>query len=272
MKHGVGRAVVAMVLAAWTTLTLLMINGGTQLVNQTSASVANSPLYNFQPVTVRLDRTNRDLTFPSWKYLQTGKIWSYVSGKQGIDPAFEPPLTDITDGAPSWIEDKRVQPMVKEPLEQLRQAAANAKLPILVSSAYRSGTAQAKIRTETTAKNGAAHTEEYVAKPGHSEHQLGLAVDLTSFSEKCKARFSDCALDPKTASWLAAHAHEYGFILRYPKGKEKITGIASEAWHFRYVGKDLAALIHESGLTFDEVYQNMVKLRDNASVAKSSTS
>ena len=62
MKHGVGRAVVAMVLAAWTTLTLLMINGGTQLVNQTSASVANSPLYNFQPVTIRLDRTNRDLT------------------------------------------------------------------------------------------------------------------------------------------------------------------------------------------------------------------
>ena len=262
MKHGVGRAVVAMVLAAWTTLTLLMINGGTQLVNRTSESVAHSPLYNFQPITIRLDRTNRDLTFPSWKYLQTGKIWSYVSGKQGIDPAFEPPLTDITDGTPSWIEDKRVQPMVKEPLEQLRQATAEAKLPVLVSSAYRSGTAQAKVRTETTAKNGAAHTDEYVAKPGHSEHQLGLAVDLTSFSEKCKARFSDCALDPKTA----------GFILRYPKGKEKITGVASEAWHFRYVGKDLASLIHKSGLTFDEVYQNMVKLRDNASVAKSSPS
>lgn len=272
MKHGVGRAVIAMVLAAWTTLTLLMINGGTQLVNQSSDAVANSPLYTFRPITIRLDRTDRDVTFPSWRYLRTGQIWSYVSGKQGIDPAFEPPLTDIAEGAPTWLEDKRVQPMVKKPLEQLRQAAAKAQLPILVSSAYRSGAAQANVRSETTAKNGAAHTDEYVAKPGHSEHQLGLAVDLTTFSEKCKARFSDCALDTKTAAWLAAHAHEHGFILRYPKGKEKITGIANESWHFRYVGKDLAALIHESGLTFDEVHQNMVKLRDESSIAKSSTS
>ena len=84
--------------------------------------------------------------------------------------------------------------------------------------------------------------EQYVAVPGTSEHELGLAVDINS---------SDGNGWP-VYNWLAQHAHEYGFILRYPDGKNSITGINYEPWHYRYVGKDNAAAIHASGLTLEE--------------------
>ena len=84
--------------------------------------------------------------------------------------------------------------------------------------------------------------EQYVAVPGTSEHELGLAVDINS---------SDGNGWP-VYNWLAQHAHEYGFILRYPDGKTGITGINYEPWHYRYVGKENAAAIHASGLTLEE--------------------
>ena len=84
---------------------------------------------------------------------------------------------------------------------------------------------------------------DYVAKPGTSEHELGLAIDINA----------EDGTDSWTVySWLAAHVYEYGFILRYPEGKEDITGISYEPWHYRYVGKEAAAEIYEQGVTLEE--------------------
>ena len=83
---------------------------------------------------------------------------------------------------------------------------------------------------------------QYVAEPGTSEHQLGLAVDINSTDGNNWSCYT----------WLAAHAHEFGFILRYPQGKENITGIAYEAWHYRYVGTEAAAEIYAAGVTLEE--------------------
>ena len=89
--------------------------------------------------------------------------------------------------------------------------------------------------------------EAYVAIPGTSEHELGLAVDINEAG----------GADPwGLYNWLAAHAHEYGFILRYPQGKESITGIDYEPWHFRYVGKEAAAEIYSRQVTLEEYLQN----------------
>lgn len=262
MRARAGVFGLAFILSAWAALTLLMVQSSLHISGQSAQMLAQTSNYLIpQSTTVRLHKTSRDLVVPSWRYLRPGHLWSYVSHEQGIDPAFVPPLTDLTEHAPDWLEDKRIQPMMQQPLSAFLQAAVRTAHPVLVSSAYRSGDAQELVRRDSTKLNGTIHTDNYVARPGHSEHQLGLAVDLTSANDACRAAFTGCALQATTADWLAAHAHEYGFILRYPKGKESITGISNEPWHFRYVGKELASLIHEYGLTFDEVYRNLVSLQ-----------
>jgi D-alanyl-D-alanine carboxypeptidase len=94
-----------------------------------------------------------------------------------------------------------------------------------------------------------AITEETLAVPGASEHQAGLSVDIVTLRHQV---LNDAFADTKAGKWLAEHAHEYGFILRYPKDKEEITGINYEPWHFRYVGKEAAEQIYELGCCLEE--------------------
>ena len=93
-------------------------------------------------------------------------------------------------------------------------------------------------------------------------------MDLSSFDKDCKANFARCNLKKETAAWLANNSYKYGFILRYPEGKEDLTGIEAESWHFRYVGKDMAKLVRDSGLTFDEIYKK-ISGNDKLSAQKS---
>ena len=89
--------------------------------------------------------------------------------------------------------------------------------------------------------------DTYSARAGHSEHQTGLAIDVSSNNPDI------LSFEMSTSfKWMKEHAHEYGFILRYPKGKEDITGYMYEPWHYRYVGKEIATLLYQTGMTFDE--------------------
>ncbi|MCR4690267.1 MAG: M15 family metallopeptidase [Lachnospiraceae bacterium] len=90
--------------------------------------------------------------------------------------------------------------------------------------------------------------QKWVAAPGTSEHELGLAVDINADQEQ--------STSDEVYEWLAQNAWQYGFILRYPQGKENVTGIDYEPWHYRYVGKDVAEQIHEEGLTLEEYLAN----------------
>ena len=92
--------------------------------------------------------------------------------------------------------------------------------------------------------------------PGASEHQIGLALDIV-----CNSYMSldEGFGDTKAGKWLAANSCRYGFILRYPKGKEDITGIEYEPWHFRYVGKAAAPVIMEQGITLEEFWEDYVE-------------
>jgi len=85
---------------------------------------------------------------------------------------------------------------------------------------------------------------QWVAIPGTCEHELGLAVDINADKEQSS--------NEEVYNWLAENAWRYGFILRYPKGKEDITGIDYEPWHYRYVGKEVAKEIYEEGITLEE--------------------
>ncbi len=120
-------------------------------------------------------------------------------------------------------------------------------------SGFRSYETQKSIYERYVKRDGQAGADRYSARPGNSEHQTGLAFDVCVTGYACiSSGFNDTA----PAKWLSANAYKYGFILRYPKGKESITGYKHESWHFRYVGKDLAQKLYNDGdwITMEEYF------------------
>ena len=129
-------------------------------------------------------------------------------------------------------------------LDALMAGAARDGLSIYPISTYRSYEYQAGLYERYAARDGYAEADRYSARPGHSEHQTGLAIDVNSLDY-------DFAYTPE-GIWLAAHCAEYGFILRYPEGKESVTGYRYEPWHIRYLGREIAEEVTASGLTLEE--------------------
>ena len=151
------------------------------------------------------------------------------------------------------IDKAKMTPEAGEALALMFDAAYNeAKLTLYGVSAYRSYSRQYTIYATNLATRGIAHTNRYSAAPGRSEHQTGLAIDISCASEGygLETTFADTP----EGIWVAENAHRFGFILRYPKDKEHITGYNYEPWHIRYVGCDLAGYLYETGLTLDEYY------------------
>ena len=169
----------------------------------------------------------------------------------GYQPAdlIDAPI-DFTFGHP---DPKRL--LRREPAEaaaRLFAAATAAGRPLRAVSGFRSEAQQQQIHQEFVEDDGQEAADRYSARPGHSEHQTGLALDVTTYDGACPAE--DCfALRPE-AQWLADHAHEHGFIVRYPEGAEAITGYEYEPWHLRYVGVELATHLDAEDLTLDEWY------------------
>ncbi len=187
---------------------------------------------------------------------ETETPWNLVLANpwNPIPEGYEVSLTQLANGL---SVDKRCY----TDLQAMISACRLAGLSPVVASAYRTMEEQtelfeSKVRrlqgegwNETAAREQAARE---VAVPGTSEHHLGLAVDLVDQSYQ--------GLDEKqeetaVQKWLMEHCWEYGFILRYPNGKSSVTGIIYEPWHYRYVGKEYAAQIKESGLCFEEWLQ-----------------
>lgn len=150
--------------------------------------------------------------------------------------------------------DERIIPE----LQQMMQDAQNDGVTLVIRSPYRDYERQIYLfnrKVKGYMKKKMSYLESYrttaqaVTIPGASEHQAGLALDITSDSY---TTLTQGFADTQAGKWLADHSYEYGFILRYPQGKEDITGISFEPWHFRYVGKNAAKYIYDHDLTLEE--------------------
>ena len=119
-----------------------------------------------------------------------------------------------------------------------------------MTTAYRSYGFQQILWNNYVAREGEEEASRFSARPGQSEHQTGLAVDVTS--PAVDGKLTNEFGETPEGLWLAGNAHRFGFILRYPKEKEHITGYLYEPWHFRYVGEKVATEIYEKGLTLEE--------------------
>lgn len=132
-------------------------------------------------------------------------------------------------------------------IRELFDAASRDGYRLFVNSAYRSYGVQEQTFNQWVQSSGLAYAERTSARAGHSEHQLGTTADVGY-----PGHFLEGFTGTAEATWLAANSWKYGFIISYPNGKEDITGYAYEPWHIRYLGKEAAKSVHDSGLTLHE--------------------
>ena len=144
-------------------------------------------------------------------------------------------------------KDKYLRKEAKDAFEKLSSEAAALGYRIVAVSAYRDYNYQNELFNYYVEEKGLEYALDCSAKPGHSEHQTGLAVDVEGENKDY-----DNFEDTKEFSWMKDNAHRFGFILRYPKGKEHITGFKYEPWHYRYVGINIATEIYEKNITLEE--------------------
>ena len=150
--------------------------------------------------------------------------------------------------------------------QKVREVAYNAFLDmwnaaneegyyLMINSSYRSYEDQEIVYNNYKNSSGERFADSIAARPGSSEHQTGLALDIFSKTNTNKNTFSQT----DEAKWLKENAHNFGFILRYPEDKVDITGYSFESWHYRYVGKDIATYIYENDITYEEYYAYFLK-------------
>ncbi len=137
----------------------------------------------------------------------------------------------------------------KEQYEAMAKAAENANLKLVISSSYRSYQYQENLYNNYVIQDGEEIANTYSAKPGFSEHQTGLAIDLSNG----KTSYTDFE-NTEEFKWMQENAYKYGFILRFPEDKVNVTGYQYEPWHYRYLGIKIASYIHENKISYEEYY------------------
>ena len=137
-----------------------------------------------------------------------------------------------------------VDPEAQSAFNKMQSDAYELGLNIYISSGFRSYDYQAGLYQRYVDHSGQAEADRYSARPGHSEHQTGLAFDLNSITDEFK--------DTDEGKWVTENCHNYGFIIRYPADKESVTGYMYEPWHIRYLGTETAQAVHDSGLCLEE--------------------
>ncbi len=146
-------------------------------------------------------------------------------------------------------DEKLMQPEAAKALESMLQTAEQEKVILYCVSGYRSYATQKWLYEYRVKTEGQTMADLYTARPGQSEHQTGLAMDLAN---GLHGELSDAFGETAEGKWLVKNAHNFGFIIRYPQGREKTTGYNYEPWHLRYVGVEVAKAIASQGLVLEE--------------------
>jgi len=165
-----------------------------------------------------------------------------VNGRHYLDEHYKPDSLENFSKDYCYEEQKAKRVVVEAFMALQKACKEQTQAQLMVNSAYRSY--QQQIGTYKHNPKG------YAARAGSSEHQTGLAIDVTSLQHPMRWPFDTS----KEGIWMREHCHDYGFILRYPKRQSQIFGFAYEPWHLRYVGKEVAQRIHDEDITFDEYY------------------
>ena len=205
------------------------------------------PIHTLPPVPVPIfNRAKFSIDDPA-------SIWVVVNKARPLNPVdFVPP--DLVDVSVPHTNAPQLRQAAADAVVALFTAAsAEAGLSLASNSAYRSYDTQMRVYDNDVAQNGQAYADTSTARPGTSEHQTGLTIDIGPDSGNCS--LNTCLADTPEGQWLAANAWRFGFILRYPADKVDVTGYAFEPWHYRYIGTELSTEMHATGVrTLEEFF------------------
>ncbi len=184
-----------------------------------------------------------------------GSIWWIVGKKRPLPEDYIAPdlvTPKVTINNKKSAAENTLRSEAASALEKLFADAKVAGYDFMLASGYRSSELQAVYYNNLVATSGQAEADKFSAKPGTSEHQTGLSLDVARADRRLYLEQA-FGKDP-SGKWLADHAHIYGYIVRYPEGKEASTGYNYEPWHIRYVGTELAYELHTKQQTMEEFF------------------
>jgi D-alanyl-D-alanine carboxypeptidase len=178
--------------------------------------------------------------------------WVVVDKQRPLQPkTYAPADLKVPDIAANGNE--QLNATTADALKSMVASAQTQGVNLGLASGYRSYQTQVSVYASEVKSVGQAQADRESARPGYSEHQSGWAADLSAVNGKC--RLQQCFADTPEGTWLAANAYKHGFVIRYPQGKETITGYEYEPWHVRYVGVELATEMHKQGVsTLEEFF------------------
>jgi D-alanyl-D-alanine carboxypeptidase len=183
-------------------------------------------------------------------------VWIIVNKPHGLDPIDYAPSDLTVPNVPLRVpgnESMQVRKVTASALEQLFAGAKSAGLNLMLASGYRSYAYQVGLYNGYVQSQGQAAADTTSARPGHSEHQTGLAADIEPANKSCE--LDACFGTTPEGKWLTANAYKYGFIIRYTEDKVSITGYEYEPWHVRYIGIPLATEMHNTHVeTLEEFF------------------
>lgn len=195
------------------------------------------------------DKTKYSTSEPASPWWVVNKTRPLPKGYEAADLAVPP--VKLRLGASN--EQMQYSGQATPDLKEMFAAASADSVTLVFGSGYRSEALQRQFYNMYVAQDGQEAADTYSARPGTSEHQTGLSFDATSVSQKCHLEI--CYADMPEGKWLASNSYKYGFIVRYPDGKQPITGYQYEPWHMRWVGKELAAEMQRTGIqTLEEFF------------------
>lgn len=183
---------------------------------------------------------------------ETEDILILVNKQNSIDKNYVPADLEVVDLR--GVRETRLRAAAAENLVDLFNGADAKGITLYCCSGYRSYETQQELYEENVKTYGQKQADLVSAKPGMSEHQTGLAMDVTA--ESVNYDLTESFGETMEGQYIRDNAYKYGFIIRYPEDKTAITGYAYEPWHLRYVGVDVATVIHEKDITFEEYLNN----------------
>lgn len=185
-------------------------------------------------------------------------IWVVVNKQHPIQPVDYQPSDLIVPSVPLRVPGNESMKLRAEPAAALERMFTDAKsqgVNLMLSSGYRSYAYQVNLYGSYVKTQGKAGADSISARPGYSEHQTGFAADIEPLSQKCDV--DACFGDLPEGKWLADNAYKYGFIVRYTKNNQDLTGYSPEPWHIRYIGNSLAKELHDTGTDTLEKFFNI---------------
>lgn len=224
----------------------------TRYLNYNKDNPSTSPKDTIALVNVNRDYTYYDHDLPTNITLKETML---VNKYYHLEENYQPENLVNVNNRYYYGENHKLDKTTYDAFIDMWNDAKNADIYLIMNSSYRTYESQVSVYDSFKNRNGTTYADSIAARPGYSEHQTGLSLDIFSKEHTTTSNFKGSPAH----LWLQNNSYRFGFIERYQEGKENITGFKEEAWHYRYVGPEIATYIHDNNITFDEYYAYFIE-------------